>query len=67
VEPRYFAHWPSDMPRSLTLPPLRLHDLLARAASRFPDKAAHRDPGPRVRGARRVAPFPAGLTSSKGL
>ena len=28
------------MPRSLTLPPLRLHDLLARAASRFPDKPA---------------------------
>jgi fatty-acyl-CoA synthase len=28
------------MPRSLALPPLRLHDLLARAASRFPDKAA---------------------------
>jgi fatty-acyl-CoA synthase len=28
------------MPRSLALPPLRLHDLLARAASRFPDKPA---------------------------
>ncbi len=28
------------MPRSLALPPLRLHDLLARAAQRFPDKAA---------------------------
>jgi fatty-acyl-CoA synthase len=28
------------MPRDLSLPPLRLHDLLARAASRFPDKAA---------------------------
>jgi fatty-acyl-CoA synthase len=40
VEPRYFAHWPKDMPRSLALPPLRLHVLLARAASRFPDKAA---------------------------
>jgi fatty-acyl-CoA synthase len=28
------------MPRSLALPPLRLHDLLARAAQRFPDKPA---------------------------
>jgi len=28
------------MPRSLSLPPLRLHDLLARAARRFPDKPA---------------------------
>ena len=28
------------MPRSLSLPPLRLHDLLARAAQRFPDKPA---------------------------
>ena len=28
------------MPRSLSLPPLRLHDLLGRAASRFPDKPA---------------------------
>jgi fatty-acyl-CoA synthase len=40
VEPRHFAHWPQDMPRSLSLPPLRLHDLLARAASRHPDKPA---------------------------
>jgi fatty-acyl-CoA synthase len=40
VEPRHFAHWPGDMPRGLSLPPLRLHDLLARAASRFPDKPA---------------------------
>src|SRR3970282_75183 len=40
VEPRHFAHWPRDMPRSLSLPPLRLHDLLARAAQRFPDKPA---------------------------
>jgi len=28
------------MPRSLALPPLRLHDLLTRAAQRFPDKPA---------------------------
>ena len=28
------------MPRSLTLPPLRLHELLARAAERFPEKPA---------------------------
>jgi len=28
------------MPRSLALPPLRLHDLLLRAAQRFPDKPA---------------------------
>ena len=28
------------MPRSLALPPLRLHDLLARAAKRFPEKPA---------------------------
>jgi len=28
------------MPRSLALPPLRLHDLLARAAQRLPDKPA---------------------------
>jgi fatty-acyl-CoA synthase len=40
VEPRYFAFWPPDMPRSLALPPLRLHDLLERAAKRFPDKPA---------------------------
>lgn len=40
MEPRYFAHWPADMPRSLRPEPLRLHDLLERAASRFPDKAA---------------------------
>jgi fatty-acyl-CoA synthase len=40
VEPRHFAHWPAGMPRSLALPPLRLHDLLSRAAQRHPDKAA---------------------------
>lgn len=40
MEPRHFAHWPKDMPRSLELPRLRLHDLLARAAARFPGKAA---------------------------
>jgi fatty-acyl-CoA synthase len=40
VEPRHFAHWPPGMPRSLSLPPLRLHDLLARAAARTPGKAA---------------------------
>ena len=40
MEPRYFAFWPPDMPRSLALPPLRLHDLLTRAAQRFPDKPA---------------------------
>jgi fatty-acyl-CoA synthase len=39
VEPRHFAHWPSDLPRGLSLPPLRLHDLLARAAARHPGKA----------------------------
>ena len=40
MQARYWTHWPSDMPRSLALPALRLHDLLARAASRFPDKPA---------------------------
>ena len=40
MEPRYFAHWPADMPRHLSLPPLRLHDLLARAAQEHPGKAA---------------------------
>ncbi|MDH4172473.1 MAG: AMP-binding protein, partial [Betaproteobacteria bacterium] len=40
MEARHWAHWPHDMPRSLSPPPLRLHDLLARAASRFPDKPA---------------------------
>jgi acyl-CoA synthetase (AMP-forming)/AMP-acid ligase II len=40
VEPRHFAHWPAGMPRRLALPPVRLHDLLARAASRHPDKPA---------------------------
>ncbi len=40
MEPRYFAFWPPDLPRSLALPPLRLHDLLARTAQRFPDKPA---------------------------
>ncbi len=40
MQARYWAHWPPDMPRSLALPALRLHDLLARAASRVPDKPA---------------------------
>ncbi|HEU4644391.1 MAG TPA: AMP-binding protein, partial [Burkholderiales bacterium] len=40
MEPRHFAHWPADLPRSLALEPLRLHDLLSRSAARFPDKPA---------------------------
>jgi fatty-acyl-CoA synthase len=40
MTPRHFRHWPPGMPRSLALPPLRLHDLLAAAARRSPDKAA---------------------------
>jgi len=40
MQARHFAFWPPDMPRSLALPPLRLHDLLSRAASRSPDKPA---------------------------
>ena len=40
MDARYWAHWPPGMPRSLALPPLRLHDLLTRAAQRFPDKPA---------------------------
>ena len=40
MEYRHFAHWPQDLPRSLSLPPLRLHDLLERAARRLPDKPA---------------------------
>ena len=40
MQARHWAHWPPDMPRGLALPPLRLHDLLARAAQRFPDKPA---------------------------
>jgi fatty-acyl-CoA synthase len=40
MEARYWAHWPPDMPRSLALPPLRLQDLLSRAAQRFPEKPA---------------------------
>ncbi|HEU4645496.1 MAG TPA: AMP-binding protein, partial [Burkholderiales bacterium] len=40
MQARHGVHWPPGVPRSLSLPPLRLHDLLARAAARFPDKPA---------------------------
>jgi fatty-acyl-CoA synthase len=40
MELRHFRHWPADMPRGLVLPSLRLHDLLAESARRFPHKAA---------------------------
>ena len=40
MEPRHFRHWPPDMPRSLVLPQLRVHDLLAQSALRFPHRAA---------------------------
>ena len=40
MESRHFRHWPPDLPRSLALPPVRLHDLLEAAARRFPDKPA---------------------------
>jgi fatty-acyl-CoA synthase len=40
MQARHWAHWPPDMPRSLALPPLLLHDLLTRAAQRFPEKPA---------------------------
>ena len=40
MESRHFRHWPRDLPRSLALPPLRLHQLLAESARRFPGKPA---------------------------
>jgi hypothetical protein len=36
MEARHWAHWPLDMPRGLALPPLRLHDLLARRGAALP-------------------------------
>jgi len=40
MESCHFRHWPRDLPRSLALPPLRLHQLLAESARRFPGKPA---------------------------
>ena len=40
MEPRYFRHWPSDLPRSLRAPPITLQEMFLRSAGRFPDKPA---------------------------
>jgi fatty-acyl-CoA synthase len=40
VEPRYFAHWPPDMPRSLRAPRITLQEMFLRSARKFPDKPA---------------------------
>jgi fatty-acyl-CoA synthase len=40
MEPRYFQHWPADMPRSLRAPAITLQEMFMRAARKFPDKPA---------------------------
>lgn len=40
MEPRYFQHWPPDMPRSLRAPHITLQEMFLRSARKFPDKAA---------------------------
>src|SRR5471030_896232 len=40
MEPRYFLHWPPDMPRSLRAPRITLQEMFLRSAKRFPDKPA---------------------------
>lgn len=40
MEPRHFAHWPPDLPRSLRAPSVTLHEMFLRSARRFPGKPA---------------------------
>ena len=40
VEPRYFRHWPPDMPRSLRAPRITLQQMFLDSAARHPDKPA---------------------------
>ncbi|MEO8142855.1 MAG: AMP-binding protein [Betaproteobacteria bacterium] len=40
MEPRYFRHWPADMPRSLRAPPITLQQMFSLSAARHPDKPA---------------------------
>ena len=40
MEPRYFAHWPPDMPRSLRAPAITLQEMFLRSARKHPDKPA---------------------------
>jgi fatty-acyl-CoA synthase len=40
MEPRHFAHWPPDMPRSLRAPRITLQQMLLNSSSRHPHKPA---------------------------
>jgi fatty-acyl-CoA synthase len=40
VEPRYFAHWPPDMPRSLRAPRITLQQMFLNSAAKHPHKPA---------------------------
>lgn len=40
MEPRYFRHWPPDMPRSLRAPRVTLQEMFLLSARKFPDKPA---------------------------
>ena len=40
MEPRHFAHWPPDMPRSLRAPRITLQQMLSNSSSKHPDKPA---------------------------
>jgi len=40
MEPRYFQHWPSDMPRSLRAPRITLQEMFLRSAGKYPGKPA---------------------------
>ncbi len=40
MEPRHFAHWPADMPRSLRAPAVTLQEMFLDSARRHPDKPA---------------------------
>jgi fatty-acyl-CoA synthase len=40
MEPRYFRHWPADMPRSLRAPRITLQEMFSLSAARHPDKPA---------------------------
>ena len=40
MEPRYFRHWPPDMPRSLRAPGMTLQQMFLRSCNRYPDKSA---------------------------
>ncbi|MEK6244188.1 MAG: AMP-binding protein [Pseudomonadota bacterium] len=40
MEPRYFRHWPPDMPRSLRAPRITLQEMFLLSARKFPQKPA---------------------------